>query len=137
MPALQTDVLIVGGGLAGLSLAWQCHQRGIDYRLIEARDRLGGRVLSQAVTGVRPGSDPRQTSYFDLGPSWFWPGQPRIARIKSRTNPRMSSKREELAQVATELVQLGGMGALSFRLLADRVGVKSSSVHCYFPETAI
>ena len=49
----------------------------------------------------------------------------------------MSSKREELAQVATELVQTGGMGALSFRLLADRVGVKSSSVHCYFPETAI
>lgn len=46
----------------------------------------------------------------------------------------MSSKREELEMVATELVQMGGIGALSFRTLADRVGVKSSSVHYYFPE---
>jgi TetR/AcrR family transcriptional regulator, transcriptional repressor for nem operon len=46
----------------------------------------------------------------------------------------MSSKREEMEQVATELVQTGGIGTLSFRTLADRVGVKSSSVHYYFPE---
>jgi TetR/AcrR family transcriptional regulator, transcriptional repressor for nem operon len=46
----------------------------------------------------------------------------------------MSSKRDELEQVAAELVQTGGIGALSFRVLADRVGVKSSSVHYYFPE---
>ena len=46
----------------------------------------------------------------------------------------MSSKRDELEEVATELVQTGGIGALSFRTLADRVGVKSSSVHYYFPE---
>lgn len=46
----------------------------------------------------------------------------------------MSSKRDELEIVATELVQTGGIGALSFRTLADRVGVKSSSVHYYFPE---
>jgi TetR/AcrR family transcriptional regulator, transcriptional repressor for nem operon len=46
----------------------------------------------------------------------------------------MSSKRDELEQLATELVQTGGIGALSFRTLADRVGVKSSSVHYYFPE---
>lgn len=89
MASLQTEVLIVGGGLAGLSLAWHCQQRGIDCQLIEARARLGGRVLSHAV--ARPAdaaqmSHTAQTSRFDLGPSWFWPGQPRIARLMGQLN---------------------------------------------------
>ena len=39
----KVDVLIVGGGLSGLSLADMLADRGIDYKLIEARERLGGR----------------------------------------------------------------------------------------------
>ena len=46
----------------------------------------------------------------------------------------MSEKREELEAVATEEVQRAGLNSLSFRTLADRVGIKSSSVHYYFPE---
>ena len=36
---LKTDVLIVGGGLAGLLCAWQLKKAGVDYLLIEA-DRI-------------------------------------------------------------------------------------------------
>lgn len=46
----------------------------------------------------------------------------------------MSEKREQLENIATDAVQRGGLHNLSFRTLADRVGVKSSSVHYYFPE---
>ena len=46
----------------------------------------------------------------------------------------MSEKRTQLENVATEAVQRSGLHNLSFRTLADRVGVKSSSVHYYFPE---
>lgn len=65
---MKTPVLIVGGGLAGLTAARHLHQAGIAFQLLEARDRLGGRILSADATG--------QTSDdgFDLGPSWFWPG---------------------------------------------------------------
>ena len=46
----------------------------------------------------------------------------------------MSKKREELETAATAAVQESGIQNLSFRTLADEVGVKSSSVHYYFPE---
>ncbi len=46
----------------------------------------------------------------------------------------MSEKRTKLEQVATDAVQRSGFHGLSFRTLADAVGVKSSSVHYYYPE---
>ena len=39
----STDVLIIGGGLAGLLCAWQLEQAGADYLLVEA-DRICGGV---------------------------------------------------------------------------------------------
>lgn len=68
---LHTDVAIVGGGLAGLALAGHLMRAGVDFQLFEARDRLGGRIK----TGYL------DASYFDLGPAWFWPGQPRMAAL--------------------------------------------------------
>ncbi len=38
----QTDVLIIGGGLAGILTAWELEKLGIDYMLIEADVILGG-----------------------------------------------------------------------------------------------
>lgn len=46
----------------------------------------------------------------------------------------MSEKREQLENAAADAVQRSGLNNLSFRNLADQVGVKSSSVHYYFPE---
>ena len=37
-------IAILGGGLSGLYAAFLLEQRGIDYILLEARDRLGGRI---------------------------------------------------------------------------------------------
>jgi monoamine oxidase len=71
---MQTETLIVGGGLSGLALADELERSGADYILVEARDRLGGRVLSHTSNG----------SQFDLGPAWFWPGQPLMASLIGR-----------------------------------------------------
>ena len=46
----------------------------------------------------------------------------------------MSDKRNELEQRAATTVQQIGLSNLSFRTLADDAGIKSSSVHYYFPE---
>jgi monoamine oxidase len=64
---IQTKVAIVGGGLAGLHAARLLHRAGIDFALFEARDRIGGRILTVDDAG-QPSEDG-----FDLGPSWFWP----------------------------------------------------------------
>ncbi len=42
---LDTDVLIIGGGMAGVLCAWELHQAGVDYALVEARE------IGSGVTG--------------------------------------------------------------------------------------
>lgn len=44
---LNYDVLVIGGGLAGLSSARQLKSAGLSVAVLEARDRIGGRLLSQ------------------------------------------------------------------------------------------
>src|SRR4051812_35992572 len=50
-PERVDDVLIVGGGVAGLEAALQLSARGISWTLIEARDRLGGRIWTEHPMG--------------------------------------------------------------------------------------
>ncbi len=78
MPRL-TDTVIIGGGLSGTYLAHRLSRMNHDFLLIEARDRLGGRILSQAPEH-RSSND--ASARFDLGPAWVWPPfQPLISRL--------------------------------------------------------
>ncbi|MDW3095766.1 MAG: FAD-dependent oxidoreductase [Gammaproteobacteria bacterium] len=75
---MHTDVLIIGAGLSGLHTAYEFQKRGVEYILLEARDRLGGRVLSW---GAQESEYDPGLAAVDLGPSWFWPGQTRIKSL--------------------------------------------------------
>lgn len=68
------DTVIVGGGLCGLALARRLQEQNRDYAVYEARNRLGGRILSHTCTAT--------DMEVDLGPAWFWPeSQPLMARL--------------------------------------------------------
>lgn len=72
----QGVVAIVGAGVAGLYAARLLMAADISFIIIEARDRLGGRIVTVDKQGL-PNEDG-----FDLGPSWFWPhSQPAIAAL--------------------------------------------------------
>ncbi len=58
-------VVVVGAGLSGLVAAHLLERSGLDITLMEARERVGGRVLGRAAEGG--------THRFDLGPAWVWP----------------------------------------------------------------
>ena len=43
----RSRIVIVGGGLSGLSIAWELQKLNYDVVILEATDRTGGRVLTQ------------------------------------------------------------------------------------------
>jgi monoamine oxidase len=65
------DVVVVGAGLAGLRAARSLVERGATCVVLEARDRVGGRTLSQELAGAT----------IDLGGQWIGPTQRRLAAL--------------------------------------------------------
>jgi phytoene dehydrogenase-like protein len=47
------DVLIVGGGIAGLCCARRLHQSGVSCRVLESTHRVGGRACTEEFRGFR------------------------------------------------------------------------------------
>lgn len=75
---MKTTVLIVGGGLSGLHTAYQLNQQSIEFIVLEARDRLGGRIHSR---NWQQDNYDATKSAFDMGPAWFWPGQQHMEEL--------------------------------------------------------
>jgi len=72
------DVIVVGAGMAGLCAAWRLKERGLRALVLEARDRVGGRTLSQ-----RLGAD-----MVDLGGQWLGARQPKLAALADELGVR-------------------------------------------------
>ena len=69
VPPRVVDVAVVGAGYAGLAAARRVAEAGRSVAVLEARDRVGGRVETL------PGPD---GSWFDVGGQWLGPTQDRM-----------------------------------------------------------
>lgn len=70
---MSKHVIIIGGGLAGLSSAWNILKLRpkTQITLLESQDRVGGRTLSKKISGA----------WFDLGGMWVGPHQKHIINL--------------------------------------------------------
>lgn len=53
--------------------------------------------------------------------------------MPKQTTQEKTSKADEILEVGQELIQTVGYDGFSYRDIADRVGIKSASVHYYYP----
>jgi len=70
--ALETDVVVVGAGLAGLACARELERAGLAAAVLEARDRVGGRILGREIA---------PDTVVELGAQWVGPGQDRVLAL--------------------------------------------------------
>lgn len=88
-----TDVVIVGAGLAGLAAADHLTRAGHDVLVLEGRDRVGGRIHTTEIAGVR----------VDAGATWVAPGHTAVRDLAARLDCRFVPQYDQ------------GKGVLSFR----------------------
>lgn len=91
-------VVILGGGLAGMTVAYELGKVGYDCRVLEARGRPGGRVLTvrRGTTSEEDGA--RETAAFDNG-LYFNAGPSRARRMKR--SPRFAGPMAAFTSPAT------------------------------------
>ncbi len=61
MDKQRREVILLGAGLAGLTLAYELKKHGLEARILEARDRIGGRIHTLDKSGTT----------LELGATWF------------------------------------------------------------------
>lgn len=78
MPPFEVDVLIIGAGAAGLSALRELDRAGVNVLCLEARDRIGGRILTM--------HDPLSPIPIELGAEFIHGRPPEIWNLARDAN---------------------------------------------------
>jgi monoamine oxidase len=69
----QSDVIVIGAGIAGATAATVLAKRGLSVTILEARDRVGGRGYARTFADTE--------DVLDFGGAWITPWQERIRKL--------------------------------------------------------
>src|SRR5438105_1598968 len=70
----RTRVIIIGAGFSGLAAAYRLHKRKIDFVVLEARNRISGRVFSYPI-------DTNENLVVELGGEWVGASHERVIAL--------------------------------------------------------
>ena len=93
----MTRALVIGGGISGLTTALTLFHDNVDVEVLEASDRLGGKILTSEVAGVQ----------IDAGPDAFLVREPHMTELCEQLNLT-----PDLVSPATGSARLWLQGAL-------------------------
>ena len=111
MEQIEADVAVVGAGLAGLVAARQLAAAGLKPLVLEARDRVGGRLLNEDLGDGR---------VVEVGGQWIGPTQERIAALAAELGVETFPTHDE----GRHLIELDGRVAAYTGAITDaRLGL--------------
>ena len=98
MSTREADVIIVGAGLSGLISARSVRRAGLRPLILEAADRVGGRILTEIADGVP----------FDLGAQWIGDTHQRMFQLAAELGVETFRQYDE----GETTYEIGGDGVL-------------------------
>jgi len=114
MPTHETEVVIVGAGLAGLMAARTLAAEGRGVMVVEARDRVGGRLLNEPIGDGK---------VVEVGGQWIGPGQDHLAALAVElgveTFPTYSQGENVIEHAGRVRRYRGTVPKLNFAVLLD------------------
>ena len=123
------DVVVVGAGIAGLTAAERLVDAGLDVRVVEARDRVGGRTEGGAFASG---------TAIELGGQWVGPTQDEVLALAARLGLETFTVYDEGASLLVadgrrtvgddEAFGLGEESARAFTDLVDRIDRMAATI---------
>ncbi|XP_021358768.1 probable flavin-containing monoamine oxidase A [Mizuhopecten yessoensis] len=136
----DVDVVVVGGGLSGLTAAYQIHRKDPSLRVVvlEAKDRVGGRTLTVEL------DNGNGTDTWDLGGQWVGRCQPHITKLLAElgldTYPQYIQGRkfmqlggDVVTSYTSDIPSLSGLALIDLQRTINRVERLSKMVDARDP----
>lgn len=111
MAVLKTDVVVIGAGAAGLAALAELHRGGVEAQCIEARDRIGGRILTLR--------DPLSPIPIELGAEFIHGRSPEIWNLLKLSSLPSYDCKEQAVHIKDGKVHNDGAWGLIDRVMSD------------------
>lgn len=112
--AINENIIIIGAGLTGLTLAYELNKLSIPFVILEARDRVGGRIFTKHASNYPP---------LEMGATWLGRKHTVLIDLLDKLNLEIFEQKlggsaiyESISTSPPQLVQLGPNEAPSYRI---------------------